>query len=341
MKILVIGTTVFPLPPKGYSGLELLVWQWSTLFHQAGHTISVVCPEGSWLPDGIEMITVPLRCSEETAYQAYKERMLDGDWDAIFDSSWNFYSVLAEMESKKNLPVMRMYHSDPRNLGARPPIPNLCMVSPSRSQSDIISLSWQTQVRIVPHGVDTELYKPDATKAKSDRYLFLARYTPEKGFLELTGVAKNCGVGLDAYGDTEIIASQEYAQKCFAEADGKKITVNKGISREETAIQYQTHKAMLHWPNFIEIWGLTITEAMSCGCPVVARNHSAPAEQILHGKTGFLCNTLKEMEHVIRDDLVSTLNPKACRTRAKEFDISKSAKGHLELLEDLANGIRW
>ena len=342
MKILVISTPIFALPLQGYGGLEDLVYRWSVEFAKLGHSVSVVAPEGSQFPPelNIELIPVPLRCGEDVAYTKYKDKL--GEFDAIFDNSWSWMSVLSQMESDHQLPIIHCYHSDPYNLGAPPPIRYPCLVAFSEAQANIMRSRWQAMVRVQHHGIDLDFYKPDPTIQRGDRYLFLARYCPEKGFLEVSYLAKKCKVGLDAFGDTEIIGPNEaYMRKCFDENDGRLIRVNPGIPRTETVKQYQSHKALITWPNFVEIFGLATVECLATGTPVISKDSGAARELIKHGKTGFVVSTSDEVEDLIKTDACSKIKPEDCRRQAEKFSIAKSAKGHLKIMEDLVQNYYW
>lgn len=342
MKILLISTTVYKLTKEGltgYGGLEHLVAVWAIEMQKLGHQVSVVCPEGSDLGEGIEIIPVGYREPDEAAYLKYKDRLKE--FDAVMDNSWGWYSVLSQMEADRQLPIIHCYHSDPYNLGSSPPIEKPCLTAFSEAQADIIRRKWNVACQVVLHGVDLDFYKPDPNIERGSRYLFLARYTPEKGFLEITYLAKKCKVGLDAFGDMEIVASQDYVAKCFNENDGRQIRVNPGISREESVKQYRSHKALITWPNYVEIFGLTTVEAMACGCPVISKDSGAAKELIKQGKTGFVVGTLEEAEELIKNDAISNIKQEDCVRQAKKFSIEKSARGHLHLLQDVASGTYW
>lgn len=344
MKVLLISTPVFQLTTEGlsgYGGLEWLVAKWTIKLKKLGCEVSVVCPEGSNLGEEIEIIPIGLRESEETAYLKYKDKLTSGEFDAIFDNSWLWWSVVSQQESDRQLPIIHMYHSDPNNLGSPPPIQYPMIVSPSKAQADIISRKWGTTVRIIPHGTDLEFYRPDPDIKRGNRYLFLARYTPEKGFREIVYLARKCKVGLDAYGDTEIISSRDYLNACMADCDQRQVVFHPGISREETLKQYQSHKALITWPNYVEIWGLTTIEAMATGCPVISKDSGAAKELIRQGKTGFVVSNLEEAEELIKTDAVSKISPEDCRKRAEKFSIQASANKYLRLFEEVKSGIYW
>jgi len=342
MRVMLISTPVFKLTTEGlegYGGLEWLVAKWSIELKKLGCEVSVVCPEGSTLGEGIEILPIGLREAEESAYLKYKDKLTQ--FDVIFDNSWLWFSVLSQMEADHQLPIIHMYHSDPNNLGSPPPIQYPMIVSPSKAQADIITRKWGTPVRVIPHGTDLDFYKFDPEVKRGNRYLFLARYTPEKGFREIAYLARKSKVGLDAYGDTEIIASRDYLNACMADCDQRQIVFHPGISRKETVKQYQSHKALITWPNYVEIFGLTAIESMACGTPVMSKDSGAARELIEQGKTGFVVQTLDEAEELIKSDAVSQIRSEDCRRQAEKFSIQASATKYLKLFEEVKQGIYW
>lgn len=342
LKILVISSTVFPVPLRGYGGLEQLAWEWAVEFQKAGHKVALVAPEGSTVPEGIELIPTGLREDEGQAYLRYKDRLLAGEWDFIQDNSWLWYTVIAQMGNpNKQLPVIHVYHSDPDFLSNPPPIKFPCLVGLSKDHASRLSRKWGFEVRPVFNGIDLQFYKPALNASRNHRYLWLARFTPEKGCKEAIALARKCNVPLDLYGNTLIIRDQNYLNECMVACDAKDVVFHLEVPREETVKLYQTHKALIHWVNYNEAWGLTITEAMACGCPPIARNSGAMPEQIVHGKTGFLCDTLEEMEAIIREDKVSTIKAEDCVKHASLFSIENSAKGYLQLFKEIRQGVFW
>lgn len=341
MRICLISTTVYQLPPPGYSGLEMLVYNLACEFAKEGHHVSVIAPEGSQFPQelNIELVPTALRENEEAAYLKYKD-MLE-TFDVVEDHSWGWFSILSQMEMDRQLPIVHCYHSDPYNLGTPPPVQKPCIIAFSEAQANVIRSRWSVACHMVHHGIDLSFYKPNPEIKRGDRYLFLARYTPEKGFLEIAHTIEKCRVSLDAFGDMEIVASHDYVQKCFEKANGRQIRVNPGIPREETVKQYQSHKALITWPNYMEIFGLTTVECMATGTPVISKDSGAARELIRNGKTGFVISTLEELEKLIREDATARINPEDCIRQAKKFSIQKSARGHLRLLQDAADGFYW
>jgi len=319
----------------GYSGLEHLVALWAMELNKLGCEVSVVAPEASDLGEGIEIIPVPFRCSEEQAYMVYKARLTQ--FDAVMDNTWLWHTVLLQMETDHQLPIIHIWHSDPQGLGSPPPIKYPCIVSLSQDQGSLITMKWGFITCTVYNGIDLQVYKADPSIRRSDRYLFMGRYSTQKCALEAAFLGKKCKVPVDLYGDTEIIGSREYLERVKSECDGSQVVFHEGVPREEVVKLYQNHKALIHLVNYNEAFGLVPVEAMSCGMPVIVNRRGALPETVVDGKSGFVVNSLEEAEAIIREDRVSTIKAEDCVEQAKKFGIEKSAQGHLKLFDEVAN----
>ena len=62
-------------------------------------------------------------------------------------------------------------------------------------------------------------------------------------------------------------------------------------------------KCFLHPVSFREPFGLTLIEAMACGCPVVAFGRGSIRELIAQGKTGFVVEDAEEMVEAVLIEL--------------------------------------
>lgn len=90
-------------------------------------------------------------------------------------------------------------------------------------------------------------------------------------------------------------------------------------------------------PDVAETWCRTVTEAMFAGVPVVAEARGGVREQIVHGKTGFLCNTAEEykkwIESLFFDEALYRKISHEARQYAKEhFSLAESRHNLLSLL---------
>jgi glycosyltransferase involved in cell wall biosynthesis len=88
-----------------------------------------------------------------------------------------------------------------------------------------------------------------------------------------------------------------------------------------------------------EAFSLAILEAMAAGIPIVTQNMGGNSEQVIHGKTGFLVNSRREIKYYTEllsrsPDLVRALGQGA-KERAKQFTIEKMCRQYDSLFRKL------
>lgn len=339
MKVLLISTSVYEIPLKGYGGLEQLCWCLAEGLHKKGHTVAVVAPQGSKLSEGIELIPTVLREEEEAVWPRYRERL--GEFNVILDASWQRWASLTSAQSDPQLPVVNWHHTDPSVYGGNPPVQYPMWVGLSRDHAERLSRHHNTPVKFVYNGIDTQFYVSNG-KPRGNRYLWLARWTPEKAGAEIIDLAQRLRIGVDMFGDTEIIGSQDYVRLCLSRADGFFARAMSGIPREETVNAYSTHAGLLQWYNWFEPFGLNLVEAMACGCVPIVQRRGAAAELIRDGQTGFLVDTIEEMGERIRSDAIKKIEPEVMRKFVeKRFGVERFVSDWETLLQKVVAGERW
>jgi glycosyltransferase involved in cell wall biosynthesis len=336
VKIVVISTTIMTLPPAGYSGLEMLAYQQAEGLAKLGHTVLLVAPVGSVIPPGVELHGTTLREHEGQAYTGYGPRLKD--WDVVIDNSWEKWAYVGKIENGLKTPVLGVCHAPCGTMYRRsPPIPRPCMVCISQDQADDAKALWKIDLRVAHNGIYTDFYKPKPVQ-RSDRYLFLARFSKIKGAHLAIDVAEKTGIGLDLVGDDKITGEPEYAQDCVRRAVGK-MKYHGGVSRDVTVDWFSQAKAMLHLNQlFREPFGLAPVEAQSCGCPVIAWAFGAMRETIKHGETGFLVKSVEEVIELVKTDAVASIKPERCREWASQFSIENMVKRYEELCKEAVEG---
>jgi glycosyltransferase involved in cell wall biosynthesis len=344
MKICVISSNVLPClplddPDNGYNGLEQVAWSLSAGLARRGHEVLLVAPIGSKPGPGVMLHGTTRGEGEERAYSGYWQRL--PEYQVIIDHSWNKWSYILKIEGRLPAPILGVMHAPVHTMYERPPPVLLpCVVAISRDQAAHASELWGVAARAAHNGIDLSYYaRRDVPRG--DRYLFLARISKIKGPHLAVDLARKLRFPLDVVGDDRITGEPELAQRVMALAKNN-ITYHGGVSRSRAVDFFSSAKALLHpaFP-FREPFGLSIVEAMATGCPVIASDHGAPRETIVHGETGFVVKTVEEMEELIRSDAVREIRSDACRANAERFSVEKMVARYEELCTEAIDTGGW
>jgi glycosyltransferase involved in cell wall biosynthesis len=92
-------------------------------------------------------------------------------------------------------------------------------------------------------------------------------------------------------------------------------------------------KALLFPIDWEEPFGMAVIEALASGTPVIAMNHGAMPEIIIHGVNGFLANNEEEFEEYM--GRVDEIDPAVCRqTVAEKFSSDAMALAYIERYQE-------
>jgi glycosyltransferase involved in cell wall biosynthesis len=345
VKIAVVSSNVFPCPPPGYSGLEAIAWHCADGLAKKGHEVALIAPEGSKLDNGTVIPTGPPgQWNERMGFSCYQNEL--SKFDAIIDHSWAKYSYLLKASGQLKAPVLGVLHAPVNTMyQTLPPVDKPCFVCISKDQASHFEALHSRPARVCYNGVDINFYRPMSIP-RTDRFLFLARFSSIKGADIAIEACRQAGVGLDLVGDTSITNEPQYFETCKSLCDGKQIRMVGPARRGECVYWYSQAYAMLH-PNqrFREPFGLAPVEAMLCGCPVVAWNYGAMKETIA-GRGGVLVNSLEEMVKWIKtmsnpEPLQVALNDKTrwdVRDWASQFSVDNMVSGYEKLCQEAVEG---
>ncbi len=208
------------------------------------------------------------------------------------------------------------------------------------------------KLRLIPEAVDHELFRPgDRAEAKrrlAERYgvdrpfvLFVSSLWPYKncdGLLRAFALARPdlAGHRLVVVGpdrDKEYVGELQALAVRLGIADD--VTWVGGIPLEETVDFYRTADVFVY-PSHNETFGLTILEAMACGCPVVTSDRSAMPETA-GGAAVLAC---PDDPHSISSAMLRAIeNAEDLRAmglvRAAQFTWAQTAKQTLEVYREV------
>lgn len=290
MKVAVISSGVLVCPPPGYSGLEQLAWQQAEGLAQRGHDVTLFAPEGSRCQYAkVVAFGPPGQWEEKYLYSRYWHLL--PEFDVIIDNSWNKWSYILKAEGKLKAPVLGVMHAPVNTMyqSLPPGVDKPCFVAISQDQADHFEALFNRKAKVAYNGVDTEFYKPMPGVQRTDRFLFLARFSTIKSPHLAIQACREAGVGLDLVGDTTITGEPEYLKQCMSLCDGRQIKIHGNATRGECVKWFSQAHVLIHPnQNYREPFGLAPVEAMLCGCPVVAWDNGAMRETVPHGENNWM-----------------------------------------------------
>jgi len=194
------------------------------------------------------------------------------------------------------------------------------------------------RVVVVPNGLPPWSETPKTPRGPKDplRLLWMGRLAPEKAperVLYALAELKDLPWHLTLLGQ----GAEEARLRKLAEDLGLTPRLQWPGFQKDVRPFLQEADIFLHTCLF-EGFGLSILEAMACGCAVVAEDCPyGPREVLDHGRYGTLVNSLaglKEALHrlLTRKDLLQEAQERA-RQRARDFPLSRTLKGYQEVLK--------
>jgi glycosyltransferase involved in cell wall biosynthesis len=185
-------------------------------------------------------------------------------------------------------------------------------------------------VSTVYNGVNPEEFT--LNRSQGDYLLYFGRIHHDKGTFEAIKIAKASGMKLIISG---IIQDQNYFKEKVEPFLNKEdiIFVGPSETKERDKLLGGAH-ALLHPINFAEPFGLSVVESMFCGTPVIAFNKGSMSELIIHGKTGFLINTIEEAVDVLVE--IKNINRRYCREWAEsKFSMHTMIESYLKIYKKI------
>jgi len=165
------------------------------------------------------------------------------------------------------------------------------IVATAESEKDnILQLGYNSNIEVVPNGIDINKYHIKDSWNKSNTILFLSRIHVKKGIEILLEAANMLGNKLNDYkiiiageGEMQYINKLKRIAKQFGL--GNIVTFAGGIYGKDKTSLLQ-HADVVVLPTFSENFGIVIAEALACGTPVITTK-GAPWDELVTRDCGW------------------------------------------------------
>ena len=216
--------------------------------------------------------------------------------------------------------------------------------------------------KVIHHGIDVEDYPFQSHPGKQDYLFSIGRITQDKGQDIAIEIAKKTGSRLILAGNVQnkekdraffkglqhsidlvtdagqFIPGSDYYEtvmKPILDSD-KQIMYIGEVDSAQKKLWYRHARATLFPIQWGEPFGLVLIESMACGTPVVAFRKGSVPEIVIHGKTGFVVDSIDHMTEAVK--AIHLIDPSDCRKHVKDnFSIISMAEKYSDLYQWIVN----
>lgn len=340
MRVTIIADPHLPVPPLRYGGSERIIAALCQGLVSAGHRVRLMAAPGSRDYGDLIVHRGPTasfasRAFRKLVFQAFSLwAARDADIVHCYGRADYLVSLLAT-----RIPIVYSFMN---------PITqwDLDFFSRRRERLLLVSAS-DNHRRDVPDAARwrtvypaIEIERIAFRAAPAGAYLsFLGRLTANKGAREAIQIAKRAGVPLKIAGNvSQEPGGVDYFEREIQPHLSGSIEWVGEITDVQKSDFLGNSRALLFPIQWEEPFGISLAESFAAGTPVIATRRGATAEQILHGRTGFVCDTIDQM--VESTKRIDELDRRACRDACEQrFSGRVMTEHYLQLYRQLLAGL--
>lgn len=331
MKIAHILPASATFPLKKHNGRYEWVLRLARMQAKKGHDVTIFAGIGSTDTSPITFKSIDQVSDDKklTNLRLLTFAFQDLSYD-IFHSHFDYLHFLVADMTKK--PVIATQHWFPFN--------EIAEAAKQNTRHNVVTVPVTQQMMAeneklaipssayIYHGIDLDMFKPSSDI--SDRFIFVGRIHPGKGVDVAIKLAKETGIKLDIIGK---VNSKEHAfwESLEPFLDGEQIRYLGPKTQLQVAEILPHAKALIFPSQKAEAFGQITIEAQASGTPVIISNIGPSTELVQHMMTGFVCSSRQDYMTAIKS--IDSINRKACRTFAEEFDIKTMVSKYDQLYE--------
>lgn len=341
MRIAEVAPPWLAVPPKGYGGIEWVVALTADGLAERGHDVTLFATGDSVTEANLEYVfpVAPGPAAINDPVLDTTHTLLVYEDPSRFDV-FHVHSPFAALAAGLNcgVPVVHTLHGS-----FTPEMMDLFARVGDRAHFVAISESQRNGMPdlnyagVVYNGIDLGMYP--FREDKDDYLLFIGRAAPEKGLRRAVETALLTGdrlvLALKIAHEAEVAEWKEVSKML---PEGTEVLHE--IPHEHKADLMARAKAVLFPIDWVEPFGLVMTEAMACGTPVIATPRGSVPEIVAAGETGFIVEVEDYPQRAAAAlERVETLQPKAMRERVQRlFSKEAMVEGYERVFERIASG---
>jgi glycosyltransferase involved in cell wall biosynthesis len=328
MRIAQVSTIYQRIPPKRYGAVERLVHCLTESLVKNGHDVTLFAT-GDAKTSAKLVACHPKNLDEAKIFGTHRHILLTLNTGVAFEMQDKFdvihihdgfISMAAANISRT--PCIATIHSDlkqpKRSVYERLRKPFLVTISKSQAGY----AKGLNHLGTVHNGLSMDDYP--FSDQHEGYLLFVGRIAKVKGVHRAIAVAEKLGLPLLIAAHME---DREYFAKDIKPHLNKKIRYIGEVDEKERNRLMSKAMAFIHAVTWPEPFGLTLIEAMACGCPVVAAGQGSIPEIVVDGKTGFVAKDLRGLVSGVRN--IDRIDRKFCREYAlKKFSADRMADAY-------------
>jgi glycosyltransferase involved in cell wall biosynthesis len=331
MRIAQIAPIVERVPPKKYGGTERMVHALTEELMKRGHDVTLFASGDSVTSAKLESV-YPRGIREAKMKDIYGLNPwtllnlglayeLQDEFDIIHDHLAPVSLPVANMASTPVVMTMHAaFNAETKKLFQTLHGPHIVTIS----EAQMYSLPSLNHAGTVYNGLPMEHYPFGAEMG--EYLLYVGRISQEKGVHFALDVAQQLDLPLIIAAKVDA-QDQPYFKEYIEPRLSDRIQWIGEVNEEERNKLMVNARCFLHPVTWREPFGLTLIEAMACGCPVVAFDKGSIPEIIDTGVTGFVVQDLDTMIEAVEN--IANIDRTVCRERAlSNFSASKMADGY-------------
>ncbi len=339
MRIAQIAPLIERVPPVTYGGTERVVHVLTEELVRRGHEVTLFA-SGDSITSATLRSVFPRALREarlkDTVYGVSNWTLLSAgvayaaqnDFDVIHDHMIPFTMPTATLAKT---PVVATMHGaftvETRRMFQTLRGPNIVTIS----NAQLFGAADINHAGTVYNGLPMKDYV--FSDVPDDYLLYVGRISMEKGVHLAIDVANELDMPLIIAAKVDT-ADRDYFREYIEPRLSSRIRWIGEVDEQKRNELMSKAKCFLHPVLWREPFGLTIIEAMACGCPVVAMRRGSIPELIEHGKTGFVVDGVEEMMEAVES--INSIDRNYCRLYALEhFNEKRMADGYEEIYRRL------